>query len=92
MREADNGEEFIHRVKNEACLALEVFSGFEEASLTHNAVMNCIDLAEEQWILVDLGGGSVEVSLVDKNGILWSESYAIGSARYRGTARRSRQS
>ena len=32
-------------------------------------------------MLVDLGGGSVEVSLIDDHGILWTESHGMGSVR-----------
>jgi len=81
VRESDNGEEFIQRVLDETGMRLETISGFEEARLIHIAVKHRIDLRDAQWMLVDLGGGSVEVSLVDRNGILWSESHAMGSVR-----------
>ncbi|TVP57430.1 MAG: HD domain-containing protein [Gemmatimonadales bacterium] len=47
----------------------------------HTAVSSRVELAGGKWILVDLGGGSVEVSLVDDMGILWSESHTMGSVR-----------
>ena len=81
VREAKNGAAFVARVAEETGLELELISGSEEARLVHLAVVNRINLHDEQWILVDLGGGSVEVSLVDANGILWSESHTMGSVR-----------
>ena len=60
---------------------LEPISGAEEARLIHLAVRRRVDLSRGRWILVDLGGGSVEVSLVSDAGILWSESYRIGTVR-----------
>jgi exopolyphosphatase/guanosine-5'-triphosphate,3'-diphosphate pyrophosphatase len=60
---------------------LEVITGSEEARLVHLAVGSRVDLSGGQWILADLGGGSVEVSLVDDAGILWSESHTMGSVR-----------
>lgn len=81
VREASNGERFIERVRAETGLELEAITGSEEARLVHVAVRSRISLSGGQWILVDLGGGSVEVSLVDEHGIHWSESHTMGSVR-----------
>ncbi len=80
-REAGNRDEFLDRIRAESGIVLEPISGAEEARLVHNAVRARVDLSLGRWILVDLGGGSVEVSLVDDTGILWSESYRIGTVR-----------
>jgi exopolyphosphatase/guanosine-5'-triphosphate,3'-diphosphate pyrophosphatase len=58
-----------------------MISGSEEARLVHLAVVTRIPLGRQRWLLVDLGGGSVEVSLVDQHGIFWSESHTMGSVR-----------
>jgi len=81
VRESKNREEFVERVERETSIKLDLISGSEEARLQHLAVVNRLRLGEEQWVLVDLGGGSVEVSLVDAAGILWSESHTMGSVR-----------
>lgn len=80
-REAKNGQELVDRLKDETGIELEMISGSEEARLVHLAVASRVDLTGGQWILTDLGGGSVEVSLVDDMGILWSESHTMGSVR-----------
>ena len=80
-REAGNRDHFLDRVRTEAGIDLEPISGAEEARLIHLAVRRRVDLSRGRWILVDLGGGSVEVSLVSDAGILWSESYRIGTVR-----------
>jgi exopolyphosphatase/guanosine-5'-triphosphate,3'-diphosphate pyrophosphatase len=81
VRESKNGGEFVKRIKREAGIELEVISGSEEARLVHTAVVTCIPLGSRKWLLVDLGGGSVEVSLVDQHGAYWSESHTMGSVR-----------
>lgn len=81
VREARNREELVERIRAATCVELEVISGSEEARLVHLAVASKLDLAGGKWILVDLGGGSVEVSLVDDMGMLWSESHTMGSVR-----------
>ncbi len=81
VREARNGDLLASRIWREAGIRLEVITGTEEARLVHRAVASRIDLSGRQWILVDLGGGSVEVSLADDQGMLWSESHTMGSVR-----------
>ena len=80
-REAANRDLFLERVRDESGIVLEPISGAEEARLVHLAVRSRVDLSHGRWILVDLGGGSVEISLVDDSGILWSESYEVGTVR-----------
>jgi exopolyphosphatase/guanosine-5'-triphosphate,3'-diphosphate pyrophosphatase len=80
-REAKNGQELVDRLKQETGIELERISGTEEARLVHLAVASRVNLTGGQWILTDLGGGSVEVSLVDDMGMLWSESHTMGSVR-----------
>ncbi|MGH7503667.1 MAG: HD domain-containing protein [Longimicrobiales bacterium] len=81
VRDADNGEDFITRVRDAAGLSIEIITGAEEARLVHLAVRNRMDLGDRRWILADLGGGSVEVSLVDQKDVLWSVSHGMGSVR-----------
>jgi len=81
VREAKNGFEFVGRILEQTSIHLEMISGSEEARLVHLAVGHKVELAGGKWILTDLGGGSVEVSLVDDMGMLWSESHTMGSVR-----------
>ena len=81
VRESRNGPAFVERVHRETGIRLGLISGSEEARLVWNAVRSRIDFGTSKWMLVDLGGGSVEVSLVDAAGIMWSESHTMGSVR-----------
>lgn len=81
VRESRNGSEFVERVREDSGIALAPITGTEEARLVWVAVRNRVPLADRKWVLVDLGGGSVEVSLMDGEGILWSESHTMGSVR-----------
>ena len=80
-REASNRDEFLERIRSRSGIRLIPISGAEEARYVHRAVRSRVDLSQGRWILVDLGGGSVEVSLVDDSGILWSQSYPVGTVR-----------
>jgi len=81
VREASNGPDFVRRVREAAGIEVEVITGAEEARLVHVAVRSRVSLVDGPWVLVDLGGGSVEVSLVDEAGIRSSESHTMGSVR-----------
>jgi len=81
VRESSNAAELIEKVRAEAGLQLEVISGSEEARLIFVAVRQSVELEGRDWIVADVGGGSVEVLLVDSGGILWSESHTMGSVR-----------
>jgi len=81
VREATNGAPFVARVARETGVELEPITGAEEARLAYTAVARRIPLGSTPWVTADLGGGSVEVSLIDDTGILWSESHTMGSVR-----------
>ena len=81
VRESRNGADLVRRVADEAGITIRLISGMEEARLVWTAVKSRIDLGDGKWMLVDLGGGSVEVSLADRSGIMWSESHRMGSVR-----------
>lgn len=80
-REAANRDRFLDRIRAESDIELEPITGDEEARLVHLAVGRRIDLSRGRWMLVDLGGGSVEVSLVDHERIHWSQSHRVGTVR-----------
>ena len=81
VRESENGAEFARRLDQEADVALDVIDGVEEARLVWVAVRDRVDLDGGKWLLVDLGGGSVEVSLVDEERVHWSVTHPMGAVR-----------
>jgi exopolyphosphatase/guanosine-5'-triphosphate,3'-diphosphate pyrophosphatase len=81
VRDSQNGEEFVARVREECGIRIETITGAEEAHLVWRAVRSRADFGGREWILVDLGGGSVEVSLVDHAEVRWTESHPLGTVR-----------
>lgn len=81
VRESRNGAELIDRVRQETGIVIEPITGAEEARLVHVAVRSRVKLGRQKWLIADLGGGSVEVSVVDHDGIYRSESHEMGSVR-----------
>lgn len=80
VRESRNGGELAERIRREAGFRVETITGGEEARLVWLAVRDRMTL-EGRWMLVDLGGGSLEVSVVRGGGIEWSESHRLGTVR-----------
>ncbi|HXG01396.1 MAG TPA: Ppx/GppA phosphatase family protein, partial [Bacteroidota bacterium] len=80
-REALNRELFLDRIEQAGGVSVEVISGEEEARLIHLAVASKLNLKNKRAMLVDIGGGSVEISLVADGQILSTESYRMGTVR-----------
>lgn len=64
-RVAANGAEFLERVKKEAGITLSVISPREEAELSVLGCSALIDPEVDTALIVDIGGGSTELSWVD---------------------------
>ncbi|HAX68372.1 MAG TPA: Ppx/GppA phosphatase family protein [Anaerolineales bacterium] len=81
MREARNGDLLSDRIARATGIEIETISGDEEARLIHLAVSHAVHLKDKHAMLIDIGGGSVEVTLSRGNNILSTESYNMGTVR-----------
>jgi exopolyphosphatase/guanosine-5'-triphosphate,3'-diphosphate pyrophosphatase len=64
-RSAENGQAFIDRVKGQTGLDLAIISPREEAHLAVAGCLNLLDSSAHAALVVDVGGGSTELSWVD---------------------------
>jgi len=81
VREAENRDEFIERVRHEADIEVRVISGVEEARLIWLGVSSGHDLGEQQAVLIDIGGGSTEVIIGETAGYRLLDSMKLGAVR-----------
>ena len=81
MREADNSAAVVDLVREETGIEVEVISGRREADLIFSAVRASLDLEPGPAVCFDLGGGSLEVTVGDNAGLLWSTSVHLGVGR-----------
>jgi exopolyphosphatase/guanosine-5'-triphosphate,3'-diphosphate pyrophosphatase len=81
VREARNGAAFVARLRREAGIPVEVISGAEEAHLIYRAVQHATVLDDGAHLLVDMGGGSIELTLVQDGKPGWYRSLPAGVAR-----------
>lgn len=79
-RDADNARDLLERVEH-AGIHLEAIDGTEEARLVKVAVERKLPLAGKRALLVDLGGGSLELSEVHHDEVRFSTSLEIGTVR-----------
>jgi len=64
-RRASNGEAFLRRVKEETGITLEVISPRVESRLAVMGCVNLVDPTKDVALVIDIGGGSTELSWVD---------------------------
>jgi exopolyphosphatase/guanosine-5'-triphosphate,3'-diphosphate pyrophosphatase len=81
VREAKNGGEFLARVEHEVGVRPKVISGAEEARLIHQAAMYGADIGRGRAVVVDIGGGSVEITLGTAAAIKMAKSFKVGVIR-----------
>jgi exopolyphosphatase/guanosine-5'-triphosphate,3'-diphosphate pyrophosphatase len=81
VREASNGTTLVERARREAGIELEVIEGIEEARLIQLAVVRRLNLSDKRALLVDVGGGSTELTYLDKGRSKWAISLPIGTVR-----------
>mgnify|MGYP001125675691 CR=1 FL=1 len=81
MREATNAQEVVARVREEANVDIEVIDGEEEADLIFlNFSISVLD-RNQDYLYVDVGGGSTELTLIRQGLRLAGRSFKVGSVR-----------
>ncbi len=84
VREASNGSEFVARVKKHLNFDMEVISGDREAELIFEGVVQTTGELKEDYLIMDIGGGSTEFIFVRNQKPLWRKSYLLGVSRLHG--------
>jgi exopolyphosphatase / guanosine-5'-triphosphate,3'-diphosphate pyrophosphatase len=81
LRTSKNSREFIKLVKERLGINIEIISGNREAELIYMGVLQTLDKVSDNFLILDIGGGSNEFILANKNEILWKKSFKLGMAR-----------
>lgn len=87
VRSASNRSAFINKALQETGLRIQVISGDREAELIASGVRQTLPDDEGRVLIMDIGGGSVEFILADRDRIFWKQSFDIGAARLLGQFR-----
>lgn len=81
VRESQNGKAFCEWIEKETSCKLEIISEEEEARLVYEAVRQKLNLQDMDWLMLDIGGGSVQISVIHEKELSWTQSCPMGAVR-----------
>lgn len=81
IRTAENGMDFVAKAKQEAGIDVEVIDGNREAELIYFGNRKAVKMNGDLSLIMDIGGGSTEFIIADKDKIIWKQSFLLGAAR-----------
>jgi exopolyphosphatase/guanosine-5'-triphosphate,3'-diphosphate pyrophosphatase len=81
IRDATNRQEFLEKVQQKFDLFVNVIPGDREAELIYKGVRQACNFGGGKVMILDIGGGSNEIIIADKDKIYWQESFNLGIAR-----------
>lgn len=83
IRVANNQNEFIERVQQATGIQVQVISGDQEAEYIYHGVREsgALEGVDNTYLVMDIGGGSVEFIIGSHDRILWKQSFEIGGQR-----------
>lgn len=79
LRNVDNSEDVLERIERRTGLAIELLSGEEEAMLGYSSFRHERDV--DEGIVVDIGGGSAELTCFSGDDVEESASMPLGSLK-----------
>lgn len=81
MREAYNGKEVTEIIKKKADIKIDIIDGKKEAAIIASSDLHQFIKTNENYLYVDVGGGSTEFSLFSNGTMLVSKSFKNGTVR-----------
>lgn len=83
VRDANNRDHFCGLVENEIGWKVRILTGSEEAEWTFTGALSMVNTeADEDVMIIDIGGGSTELGFGNGNQLLDAYSYNMGSVRF----------
>lgn len=81
MRDSKNGPELARRILESTGIEIETIEGMEEAEIIFGAVKGQVNLKKKSAVLMDIGGGSTEITVVKNEKIIAIHSFNVGTVR-----------
>ncbi len=85
FRDAANQPWLSKALRGALGVRVQILAGDEEVRCTATGIRASIALADGPWLAVDLGGGSLEIALVDEDVIVWTDTFPLGAAAVSAT-------
>lgn len=83
FRDAKNGSEFAMTIRDQFGFDVEIISGEREAELICKGIRESLLIWDEKVLMCDIGGGSNELIIADRERIFWKRSFNLGMLRLR---------
>jgi len=81
IRSATNGPDLVRQIHEKFGVEVVVISGEREAELIYHGVAQVVDLSTKKHLIMDIGGGSNELIIANKNQIFFKHSFPLGMSR-----------
>ena len=81
MRNAKNSKSIIEDIKKETSIQIEVIDGNDEAAIIATTDLHELIQSDKNYVYVDVGGGSTEVTIYSEGKTIRSKSFKIGTVR-----------
>lgn len=81
IRDAKNGQDFVKEVFQKTGIQIEIIDGYQEADLIYKGNAAALKLGKQTSLIMDIGGGSNEFILCNKQEVFWKGSFRVGAAR-----------
>ena len=81
MREANNGDEIVKKIKDKTGIDIDVIDGKKEAAIIFSTDLSELIESDQSYLYVDVGGGSTEFTIFSKGRIINSKSFKMGTVR-----------
>ena len=78
IRSTKNGQLFVEQAKEETGIDIQIISGDREAELIYYGVHSAVEMDDDASLIIDIGGGSTEFIIANKNRIFWKQSFLLG--------------
>ncbi len=81
MREASNGKKIAKQILQDTGVQIDIISGDEEAQLIFNSFEILQLQKQQQFVVLDVGGGSTEISIFEHGQKVAARSFELGTIR-----------
>ena len=81
MRDARNGKDITRQIARKTGIRVDIIDGQEEAHIVYDNHIEQLFASGQNYLYVDVGGGSTEINLISNGELKNSRSYNIGTVR-----------
>lgn len=81
LRTSDNRKDVVKQIFDKTGIVVHIIDGFHEAKLIYKAVKSEMNLSSGKYLIMDLGGGSLELTAVNEGRFIECHTFKLGALR-----------